>query len=390
MNASSRFWPVPLLGLLTGVAIALLAAGSPLVSAQDKDKKDKDKQEKKEEPKQPEKKEVPRDKTPPVMILKGHKDWINSVAVSPDGKYLVTASRDRTIKIWDAAAGKEVKTLEKNPGNVRSAIFSPDGKAVVSASGGWNKKEKKWEGEIKFWDPQSGKELRTLKGHSDEIRALAFSPDGKYLVTAGEDQTAIIWDVQTGKELHTLKGHKETILSAAFNKDGTKLATGSAAPAAMPDPKDKKGKKDKKEDKKDDKSTDPSVKLWEVQSGKELHTLTGADRDITSVAFSPDGKIIAGASLEGKIRLWDDSGKDIRTLEAPEGIWSIDFSPDGKYLAAGGWNDTIKVYEAASGKELLYRNGHERTVTSVTFSPDSHRLITSGIDQTVKVWEMPK
>lgn len=376
--------------VLTGVVSALsmsIALELPAY-AQKKKPAQKDKKDDKKDPPKEEKKEIPKDKTPPLLVIKGHKDWVNSVSYSPDGKFIVTASRDRTIKIWDAQSGKELKTLEKNPTNVRNATFTPDGKLVVSTTGEWNKKKKAWEGEIKFWDPETGKAIRSLTGHSDQIRAMAFNSDGSKLVTAGEDGTAVLWDVKEGKAIKTFSGHKEKILDVAITQDGSKIATCTAAEPGLPAADNKK--KDKKDDKKAPPKDEPSIKIWDTGTGKELQTIRDSERDVTSVTFSPDGKTLAASNLDGEIVLYGMDGKKIREMKTPEGIWSITFSNDGKFLAATGWNDTIKLFDVASGKELFYRNGHERTVTTVTISPDGSRMVTAGIDQTIRIWEMPK
>lgn len=369
-------------GLLFGLARPDLGNG-PAFGGGKKTEKDK-----KDPPKIPEKKkEVPKDKTKPLAELKGHKDWINSVSFSADGKYLITASRDKTIKIWDLKAGKEVNTLKGIKTNVKIALFTLDGKQAVTTTGGWDKKKKAWEGEIKIWDIEKGKEAKTLKGHSAEIETAALSPKGDLLVTGSEDTTAIIWSLKDGKALQTLKGSKTKINSVAFNSDGTKVVTGSSLPIPKDPvkPKDPKGKEPKE--------TKPTeeimVKVWNVADGKELQSFKGPERDVSSVAFSPDGKYLAAGSWDGKVYLWDLTGKLIKKLEAQEGVLSIDFSHNGKYIAASGWEDTTKVWDVESAKELFYRNGHSKSVTGVLFSPDNQQLITIGVDQTVKIWEVP-
>jgi predicted NACHT family NTPase len=430
--------------LLAAACLAVLTAlvlltGDGLAQA-GKDKKDKTtkKEDKKEAPKKEEpKKEEPKDKTPPLLVLKGHTDWVNSVAYSRDGKLLVSASRDRTVRVWDASSGKELlilgdlpKTVEKtppakkepakkekeekkpavpvHPTNVKDAVFSPDGLRVASSTGEWSKEKKEWLGEILLWDARSGKKTASLHGHSAEIESVAFSPDGKLLASGSEDATAILWDLATGQPKQTLKGHKSTVWSVAFNKDGTRLATASE---------------------------DGSVKLWDVATGKDLGADKGglklaglpmpappASKDakkdkgpakdkkggkqgkgpkappppepiraMTCVAFSPDGTKLAAGNLDGSLRIWDPAtGKDLKTIKGPEGVWSISFSPDSQRLAAGGWNDMIRVWSVATGQQLLQRNGHDRTVTGVAFSPDGQRLATSGIDGLIKIWPAAK
>ncbi len=352
------------------------------------------------------KKEVPKDKTPPLQELKADSDALSvsfhSLATSADGKFLITATttidkakdakkyKDYSATIWDIKAGKAIATLKDHPSEVRVAFFLPDGTEVITTTGQWDKKkdkkdkkDEKFDGEIRIWNVKSGKMVRSFKGHSDFIRCGALSTDGKLLATGSGDTTVIIWDIKEGKAVQTLKGHKTPINSVAFNKDATKVVTGCAeTPPKEPGKKPKPGEK----------APEPEimVKVWNVADGKETLSLKGPEQEVRSVAFSPDGSYIAAGSLDGKIYLWDNEGKLVRKLEAQEGVLSISFTHDSKLLAGCGYDDTTKVWDVASGKELFYRNGHKKSVLRVIFSPDDQRLVTIGMDQTLKIWEMPK
>lgn len=352
-----RPWLWLLVATLAGTLV--LTGLEAVVLAQKKKQPDPKKEEKlKEEPK----KEIPKDKTPPLQTIKAHALAIQGLHLSSDGKQLVTSSRDRTVKVWDLGSGKETQTIKGLPTDPHSVLFLPDSKQVAIPSGDWKKDKKMFVGEIRLVEVASGKVARTLTGHGGFIKSLALSGDGKKLVSGSEDKTAIVWDLTTGKEAQVLKGHGEVVLAVAISHDGSKVATACQ---------------------------DKTVKVWDAGNGKELHTLKGFDREVTSVAFAPDGKL-AAASADATIKIWDSAGKDLQTLKAPEGLWAVRFSPDGKYLAAGGWNDTIKIFEAASGKEVAQRNGHAGTIVALTFTNDSQRLITGGFDGTVQVWPVEK
>jgi serine/threonine protein kinase/sugar lactone lactonase YvrE len=197
----------------------------------------------------------------------GHTGSVCSVCFSPDGKRLASASRDQTVKVWDAQTGREILTLEGHTSWVESVCFSPDGKRLASASG---------DETVKVWDAQTGQEVLTLQGHSRSVSSVCFSPDGKRLAS-GEDKTVKVWDAQTGQDTLTLKGHTAEVHSVCFSPDGKRLASASE---------------------------DKTVKVWDAQTGREVLTLRGHTSWVESVCFSPDGKRLASASQDGTVKVW--------------------------------------------------------------------------------------
>jgi eukaryotic-like serine/threonine-protein kinase len=332
-----------------------------------------------------------------LFSLKGHAEPVNSVAFSPDGRRLASGSDDKTLKIWDSATGKELLSLKGHAAAVESVAFSPDGRRLASGS---------QDNTVKIWDSATGKELLSLKSDGAWVESVAFSPDGQRLASGTSDKTVKIWDSAAGKELFSLKGHADEVRSVAFSPDGQRLASGS---------------------------DDKTIRIWDISTGNELFSLKGHAGRVTSVAFSPDGERLASGSSDKTVKIWDSAiGKELFSLNSPDGqrvttvtlgeisiqrettvgrqeissvvqlesgavaavvrgrpepTMSVAFSPDGQRLASKSGDNTVKIWDSGTGKELLSLKGHADRVTSVGFSPDGRRLASGSMDKTVKIWD---
>ena len=294
---------------------------------------------------------------PPVINMKqelnGQRGVAWSVAFSPDGSLLASASEDKKVRLWDARSWKLTRTLDGHEEGVNSVAFSQDGKIIASAS---NDKT------VKLWDAQNASTLKTLTGHTDEVYFVAFSPDSRLLASAAKDKTIKLWNTQSGRELRTLTGHRDVVWAVAFSSDGKILASASR---------------------------DKTVRLWEVQSGKEIRRLTGHTRAVIAVAFSPDGKTLASGSDDRTIKLWDvETWQETRTLSDHNGyITALAFSSDGKQLASASNDKTIQLWDVQTGTPRQKLTGHVKGVNTVAFSPDGKTLASGSKDETVKVWQ---
>jgi len=341
-----------------------------------------------------------------VMTLRGHEKMILAVAFSPDGKQIVTGSLDRSIRLWDAANGNELTTLQGHQSIVTSVSFSPDGRRIVSSSIDgtvrvWDTTAKHdqvmlhgchhsvfspdgkrlisagmsaWDvidNTIKVFDVATGTELMTLCGHSARVWSVAYSPDGKRIVSGSFDQTVRIWDAVTGDELMVLRGHEKRVFSVAYSPDGKRIISGSY---------------------------DGSIRVWDAEEGAEIRSLAGHDARIEAVAFSPDGKSIASGSWDNTVKIWDaETGDELMTLVGHKhGISDVAFSPDCARIISGCWDNSVKVWNAETGDEMMTINGHKGRVRSVAVSPDGKRIVSScgddtiqdsGENSTMKVWD---
>jgi WD40 repeat protein len=302
-----------------------------------------------------------------LAVLRGHADVVWSAAFSPDGRRIVTGSGDGTARVWDALGGNVLAVLRGHGGttttsegprtvpigNVWSAAFSPNGRRVVTAGE---------DGTARIWDALTGKQLRVLRGHWDRVISAAFSPDGRQAITAGVDHTARVWDTLTGKELTVLRGHGNGVYSAAFSPDGRHVLTTG---------------------------WDKTARVWDLDARNAVHPLSGEEDRIWRAAFSPDGHRLVTAEMDGTARVRDAlTGHEVRALRGHEGmVRAVAFSPDSRRVITGGTDGTARVWDPETGKNLTVLRGHRRFFEAVAFSPDGRRVTTVGDDGTARVWD---
>jgi WD40 repeat protein len=330
------------------------------------------------------------------MTLTGHESWTYRAAFSPDGARLATASEDGTAKIWDLATGENLVTLEGHRWGVTGVDFNRDGAQIATAS---------IDGSVRIWDSASGAHLRTFVAPVD-LHAVAYSPDGTRIASAGTDGIARIWDTDTGREVLTLAGHTSAVDDLAYTPDGKHLLTNGQdgtrlwdvsvgggrdwlrVPAAelilvgvafSPDGETFAA------------PAEPSgVTIWDTHTGEEIITLTGHEPKLTTVAFSPDGrKIAAGSDLTDTPPVWDvETGELLFTLDGhEEDVRAVSFSPDGSRILTGSWDGTARVWDAATGEQLAVLGAWNRpSIFTAAFSPDGRSIVTGEEDGNVTVW----
>ena len=256
------------------------------------------------------------------------------------------------------------ESIRAHTESVKAVSFSPDGKLLVSASD-YGISEKG----IKFWEMPSGEPLNPwiddiLDMQRGDINSVSFSQDGNLMASASNDKTINLWKTLSREYLKTLKGHTDYVNSVSFSPDGRFLASGSF---------------------------DTTIKLWNLSSAELPKTLKGHTNAVNAVTFSPDGKLLASGSSDETIKLWEmPSGNLLKTLgRHTNAVNAVSFSPDGKLLASGSSDETIKLWEMPSGNLLKTLGRHTNAVNAVSFSPDGKLLASGSSDETVKLWEMP-
>jgi WD40 repeat protein/serine/threonine protein kinase len=285
----------------------------------------------------------------------GKGEYGRSVAVSPDGKRIVAGTKSKEVYEWDAATGEQLRTFRVQDQSVLFVEYSPDGRQIALGCSG---------GMIKIVDTETEKETILTEGKGwgrSLVTSLAFSPDGKRLISASMDKTIKIWDVSRGEVIHNCNGHEDSIWSAAVSPDGKYIVSGSG---------------------------DGTVRIWNIDTGEQVRKLSGHNGSVFSVAFSPDSKRIISGGADKTIRVWDvATGKELKTLSGHrESVYAVVYSPDGRHIVSGS-SGVIKIWDAATGEELKALSGHTNSVRSLVFTPNGKRIISGGYDATVRIWD---
>lgn len=282
--------------------------------------------------------------------LIGHTESIITVAVTASGHTAVTASYDKTVRLWDLQTGREERKLAEYEEVVISVITTPDGERVI---GGCR------DGALRVWNLSTGQLERTLPGHAQGAVYVTVTPDGHCAVSAGKDNTIRVWNLQAGRQERVMEIPPGSVFAVAVTPDGRRVVAGS----------------------------DKTVCVWDVESGQLERTLTGHEKDILALTVTPDGRHVVSGSVDRTIRVWSfESGRELKCFTG-HAMWvaALAVTPDGRQVISGSYDADVFVWNLALDSNDDQSSGHDDSANKVLVS--GHRVVSCSDDKTIKVWD---
>ncbi len=380
-----------------------------------------------------------------TVVQLGHSSAVATIAFSPDSRFILSGSNDRTIKLWEVSSGREIRTFRGIDADVTAVAYSPDGR--IALAGYMN-------GRLAFWEVSTGRKIRSFKAHSSWIQEVAFSPDGKKAISGSSNRNVKVWRVSSGARIGSVRGSRVrgqnwSNTTVAFSLDGRFALLGSKDTQLWNLEKRQKilnlpsrFASGQFGNEVNDSTFSPDGRLFllggnglelrEISTGREIQTFKGRTYRIQTVAYSPDGQFIMTGHKDGALTLWNVStGREIRSFAKQNtSIHQIIFSPNGRFVLTGNNDGTMTLWEVSSGRKIrifkgsslkvravayspadslavsgtdngnlalwdvatgqgvkIFR-GHRKAISSVAFSPNGRHVLSGSDDRTVKLWDV--
>ena len=290
-----------------------------------------------------------------LRTFEGHADRVNSVCMSANGRYALSGSQDKTLKLWDVESGRCIRTFEGHTFWINSVCLSGDGQQALSGS---------LDSTLKLWDVESGRCLRTFVGHTASVNSVSLSKNAQYALSASGSafEGLKLWNVESGRCLRAFEGHTSWVNSVCLSGDGQYALSGG----------------------------DRTMKLWDVASGRCLRTFEGHTGTVNSVCLSVDGHLAASGSEDRTLRLWDvANGHCLRTFEGhTDSVFSVSMSADSRIVLSGSKDGTLRLWDVASGRCLRTFEGYANPVKAVCLSSDGRYALSGSYDKTLRLWQI--
>ena len=297
---------------------------------------------------------------PMAKPLLGHDGWVNSIAVTPDGKCLISGSEDKTIRIWDLETHNQIgNAIQGHEKSVNAIAITTDGKRIVSGSD---------DKTIRIWDLETHSQIgNPIQGHEKPVNAIAITTDGKRIISGSDDKTIRIWNMETCMQIgKAIKGHEDCVNAVAINKNGNRIISGS---------------------------DDRTIRIWNIDTGEQIgKSIQGYNYSVRALTITPDDKRIVSGLGDKTIRIWDLETR--LPIENPfrgheDWIRAVTVTPDGKYIISGSGDRTIRIWDLETGEQIRRPlMGHDGPVNSVAVTPDGKRIVSSAQDKTIRIWNI--
>ena len=301
-----------------------------------------------------------------ICRFSGHGDTVHALALSPDGRRLLTGGRDKTVRLWEVGTGRELRRYGGFTSWVRCICFSHDGLQFFSGSGdSFNKSDFC----VRQWDVESTTPLRRFPEQSGEVPCVAAFPNGRYVAWGRADGVIQLWDLKQGRVVRQLEKHRAPVWQLAVAPDSRHMMSASE---------------------------DNTFRLWDVETGEEVYRMDSAGRGIC-VAFAPDGRHVACGGQDKIVRIYELTRSASRSIPVGEidrltghtgGATTVLFSKDGKRLISGAGDGTIRVWDLATDKEMLRLTGHTSGACRLILLQNENQLLSAGFDGTIRLWDL--